>query len=102
MLDAVHPSYNRVPEALPTIRVGCYFTLMAMRLIHDCLQFGQRKRRFDEQLAVRAEGITRGWEHFDPIGTVMNLFANDFARLFNPVNFLVPCRDGNIWSPYVV
>src|SRR6266478_5436432 len=102
MLDAVHPSYNRVPEALPTVRVGCYTTVMAMCLVHNRLQFGQRKRRLDEQLAVRAEGITRGWEHFDPISAVTYLFANDFARLVNPVNFLIPPGDGCPWSSYIV
>src|SRR5258708_5505948 len=102
MLDAVHPSYDRVPEALPTVRVGSYFMLMAMRLIHNRLQFGQRKRRLDVQLAVGAEGIARGWEHFDPIGAVTNLLANDFARLVGPMNFLIPSRDGCPWSSYKV
>src|SRR5258708_23329111 len=98
MLDAVHASYHRVPQALATVRVSSYFMLMAMRLIHNRLQFGQRKRRLDVQLAVGAEEIARSWEYFDPIGPVTNLFPNDFARLVNPVTFLIPSGDGCPWS----
>src|SRR6202035_4931246 len=102
MLDAVTAGYPRVPQAFPAVRMGGYFTLMAMCLVHNRLQFSERGCRIDKQFAISTERITRRRKYFDPIGAVMNLFANDLAGLFAPVNFLIPRRDGHIRSPNIV
>src|ERR1700730_292185 len=102
VLDSVNASKNRVPKPFAAIRVGRHAMVMAMRLVYDRLQFSQRKRRFDVQLAGGTEGVSRSREHFNPIGAVTNLFADDFARLVRPVNFLIPSSDVDPWSSYIV
>src|ERR1700681_4533079 len=102
MLDAVNAGYHRVPKAFPAIGMGSYFTLMAMCLVHNRLQFSERECRIDKQFAISTERISRSRKYFDPIGAVMNLFANNLAGLFDPVYFLIPGRDGHVRSPNIV
>src|SRR6202043_2610581 len=93
MLDAINAGDYRILEALPAVRVCSHLAMMAMSLVHDGLQFGQSKCWIDEKFAISAEGISASGEHFDPIRTVMNLFANDLACLLHSVNFLIASCD---------
>src|SRR5260370_24461159 len=60
--------------------------VMGIRFVHNRLQFSERKSGVEEQVARRAEGPTRNGVRLDPIGAVMKLFADGFARILQPVN----------------
>ena len=93
MLDCIHPRYDGIAQTLATKGVRRHLTMVPVRLVHNGLHFLKGERRLNVELAGRAERIISGRKNFDPVRTVTNLFAHNFARVGWSRDVLIACGD---------
>ena len=91
--------FNRVNSGLyrimHAVQTGCVrrdFAPLAVRLIHNGLEFFERKGRDVIEHAVWTHKVAAVAVHLDPIGAMRNLLSHSFAALLRPIHHLDAMR----------